>query len=580
LNYKWIILSKNEEREERLCKDLNISPILARVLINRGLVETEKAIQYLNPSLKEIHDPFMMKDMKKATERLLKAIHRGERILIYGDYDVDGLTSTAILSSFLRKMGVKVFTKIPDRLEDGYGLKEKYIHKAKDLGISLIVTVDCGISDNRTIDEANKLGIDCIITDHHEVSGPLPKALAVIDPKRRDCEFPFRDLAGVGVAFNLMIALRRDIRSTGVWEGEVEPNLREYLDLVALGTISDIAPIRDENRILVHYGLKELRKASRPGLRALINVSGINPRAIDVRTISFVISPRLNAAGRMGSPDRALNLLLSEDEGRANLIARELDEENRKRQAIEELIFQEAISMIDSLSDKELKAIVLGSERWHQGVIGIVASRLVERFYRPAILISIQNGKGKGSGRSIDSFDLMNGLIMCSSLLESYGGHSHAAGLEICEEKIEYFKNLFLDLAEKNLRDKDLYPSIFIDSPLDLSRIETKLVEDLSSLSPFGPSNPEPVFLADKVTICERWDIGKNNIKLRIKEGQRYFDGIGFGIADRFPSISPKEMALVYTPFLEDWQGLKLLKIKVVDMKERDKIEREGNCLI
>lgn len=569
MDYKWTTYPVDRDKEKRLLEELNISPIMARILINRGQGEPERAIRYLNPSLHALHDPFMMKDMKKATDRLIKALRGGEKILVYGDYDVDGLTSTAILSSFFRKLGAKVFTRIPDRLQDGYGLKEKYVYEAKECGVSLIVTVDCGISDHRPIEEAKRMGIDCIVTDHHEVAGALPQAHAVIDPKRKDCGFPFRDLAGVGVAFNLMIALRKELRSIGIWEEEIEPNLREYLDLVALGTISDIVPLQDENRIFVHYGLRELRRARRPGLRSLMNISSINHRTLDVRTVSFVISPRLNAAGRMGSPDRALHLLLSENEEKALPIARELDEENRRRQIIEEEILMDAISMLDSIPEREMKAIVLGSERWHPGVIGIVASRLVDRYYRPAILIALKNGRGKGSGRSIESFDLMSGLRMCSSLLESYGGHRYAAGLEICEGKIDDLRNLLIDLIERSLNSQDLLPSIMIDSKLALSMLNTKLVEDLNSIAPCGPSNPEPVFVAEGVWVCEVWSVGKNNLRLRLKEKDRYFDAIGFGIGERFQSIPSKEMSLAYTPFLEEWQGLKLVKIKVVDLKEK-----------
>jgi single-stranded-DNA-specific exonuclease len=569
MEYRWITLSGTKKLEERLTAELKISPLMARVLVNRGLSDPEQAQRYLNPKLKEnhLHDPFLMKDMKPAVYRLLKALQRGEKILIYGDYDVDGLTSTALISSFLTQTDAQILTKIPNRLEDGYGLKEKYIREAKEKGVSLIVTVDCGISNATSVALANQMDIDVVITDHHEITGPLPPSYATINPKQEGCPFPFRDLAGVGVAFNLIIALRKEMRTLGLWRGSGEPNLKEYLDLVALGTIADMVPLTDENRVFVYFGLKELQRTKRPGLLALMRIGRIASNILDLRSISFVFAPRINAAGRLGDPQRALDLLLAENEIEALTIAQELDEKNRKRQKIEERIFDEARCQVEALPESAKKALILGSDLWHPGVIGIVASKLVERFYRPTILISFQDGNGKGSGRSIDSFDLLEGLNLCHSFLERFGGHRLAAGLEIRKDRLDAFRNSLNRIVENRVCSEDLVPVIHIDSQLSLSQLNNQLVEELENLAPFGPSNPEPVFSVDRIKICESRQVGKGHLQLKVQEDKRLFNAIGFGLGTRFSSIPAGDVSMAFVPIMDEWQGKRRMRLKVLDLK-------------
>ncbi len=569
MEYRWITCSETNKLEERLAAELRVSPITAKVLINRGLNEPEKAHRYLYPTLKEdhLHDPFLMKDMKQAVERIIKALQCGEKILIYGDYDVDGLTSTALLLSILKQTGAQVLTRIPNRLEDGYGLKEKYVQEAKDMGVFLIITVDCGISNVQSVAMAKRMGIDVVITDHHEITGPLPPAYATINPKQEGCSFPFRDLAGVGVAFNLICALRKEMRPLGLWKKGREPNLKEFLDLVALGTIADMVPLLDENRVFVHFGVKELQRAKRPGLRALMKVGNHASGPLDVRSVSFVLAPRINAAGRLGCPQKALDLLLAEDEGEAFSIAQELDGENRRRQKIEGEIFQEALHQVGCLPESARKALVLGSDKWHPGVIGIVASKLVEQFYRPTILISFQGREGKGSGRSIDSFDLLEGLHLCQSFLERYGGHRMAAGLEIHKDKIDAFRTSLNLIVENSVACDDFFPAIQIDYPLSLSQLTSSLVEELGALAPFGPSNPEPVFSANRIMINESRKVGKSHIQLKVSDDTRLYDAIGFGLATRFPSIPSGDVSMAFVPIMNEWQGKRRIRLKVLDLK-------------
>ncbi|HAJ27687.1 MAG TPA: single-stranded-DNA-specific exonuclease RecJ, partial [Syntrophus sp. (in: bacteria)] len=426
---------------------------MSKILMSRNIVNLSDARKYLFPSLNDLHNPFLMKDMDKAVRRVIQAIQRKEKIVVFGDYDADGITAIAVMLKFFRGLLPETDFYIPDRIGEGYGLNHGAIDLLKGRKVDLIITVDCGVSDLECVAYASTLGIDTIILDHHEVPELLPDAVAVIDPHRPDCPFPFKNLAGVGIAFNFLIGLRGKLRQEGFWNNRTYPNLKDYLDLVALGTIGDISPLVDENRIFTKIGLDLITEDKRVGLKALKEICGIDTQVMDTNKASFCLIPRINAAGRVGSPSEAVKLLLTEDLTEARDIARVLDGYNRKRQAIEKTILHEILEEISKTTDPHLKSsLVFASTNWHPGVIGIVASRLVDRFYRPAILISLRNGIGKGSGRSIADFNIYQGLKKCESLLLSYGGHQYAAGISIREENINEFKHLLEGVIREDIQ--------------------------------------------------------------------------------------------------------------------------------
>ncbi|PJC73601.1 MAG: single-stranded-DNA-specific exonuclease RecJ, partial [Syntrophobacterales bacterium CG_4_8_14_3_um_filter_58_8] len=425
----------NQDIEELLVRELGISPIISRIMMSREICDPDVVRRYLSPSLQDLHNPFLMQDMKEAVDRLILAVYRNEKVVVYGDYDADGITSVVVLIHFLRGIYPGATYHIPDRITEGYGLNRGAVERFRSQGIGLIVTVDCGISDHDAVAYARQLGMDTIILDHHELSDTLPAAAAAVNPKRADCRFPFKHLAAVGIVFNFLIAMRGALRREGFWRNDSYPNLREYLDLVALGTIGDIVPLIDENRIFVKIGLDLISEERRIGLRALKQVSGLEHQVIDSSKASFTLIPRINAAGRIASAAEAVELLLSENLDQAEGLARKLDGFNRKRQAMEKVIFKEILEKVEKgIAVGESGPLVFASPHWHPGILGIVASRLVDRFGRPAILISLKDGVGKGSGRSVADFNIFEGLKRCQAHLLSYGGHHYAAGISIREE--------------------------------------------------------------------------------------------------------------------------------------------------
>ena len=433
----------------------------------------------------------------------MQAISGNEEIVIYGDYDADGITSVVILYKFLREITQHVTYYIPDRVQEGYGLKIPVIDKFKTDNIKLIITVDCGISDNEQIAYARSLGIDTIVLDHHEISGPLPPAVANINPNRKDCEFPFKDLAGVGIAYNFLIALRGTLRKEGFWKNDNYPNLKEYLDVVALGTIGDIAPLVDENRIFARIGLELLTEGKRPGIKALKEVSGIDSQVIDSFKASFCLIPRINAAGRIASAMDAVALLLTEDVKEARMYAEKLDAYNRRRQSMEKIILNEILEKIGNTPDIEkMNSLVFASDKWHPGVVGIVASRLVDLFSRPAFVISLSNGVGKGSGRSVSDFNIYEGIQQCASLLLSYGGHCHAAGISIKEDDIDEFACLLDEIIRNSAQSPEMVSSTLIDAECSLEDINLDLINQMKTLAPFGSRNPEPILCARNYKSC------------------------------------------------------------------------------
>jgi len=517
---KWRILKPDKKLAENISKALNCSPLIASLLVNRGIFSSKDAHDFLNISLDNIRHPFSMKDMDTAVSRIYKAIKFHEKILVFGDYDVDGVTSTALLMEFLRHTGADVSYYIPHRTKEGYGLQKSHITGiAVPAGINLIITVDCGSSSHEAVKAALEAGIETVITDHHMVPEKLPEAIAVINPKRSDCSSGFHDLAGVGVAFYLVICLRKFLRDMRFWESRPEPNLKNLCDLIALGTVADMVPLKDENRIFTKTGLDLINSGSRTGISALIKESGSNKYLFDSEEIAFRLAPRINALGRIDHAKEAVELLLSDDPGASGKIARQMNMMNAKRQTIERKILDDILEYIDSNPDAlEHQSIVLSNQSWHQGVLGIVASKMVEKFHRPVVLFAEKDGFAKGSGRSIPSFNLYEGLKACSKALEGFGGHSMAAGLSIKIDNLGLFKKEFEKTVAKMSLPEDSLPFVSIDHELEFNDINPNLIDEIESLKPFGAGNPEPVFLARNVTVISSEIVGENHRRMILSQ--------------------------------------------------------------
>ena len=563
---RWRVREPELALQKTLAASLNISTITSQLLINRGISDIQQAERFLSSTLSDIRSPLGMKGMKEGVERVQKALHNKEKIAIYGDYDVDGITSTSILLMFLKSAGANVSYYIPERIAEGYGLNADAISKLAERGVTLLITVDCGISDHAELKLAKGLGIDVIVTDHHEVPGDLPPAYAIINPKQSGCPFPFKNLAGVGVAFNFIIALRATLRDEGFWKEKEVPNLKEYLDLVALGTIADVVPLVDENRIFVKYGLMELTASTKPGIIALKEISGLNDVPINAGMVGYRLAPRINAAGRVGKGVDGVRLLTSESYDEAASIAKLLDDGNKERQGLEEVILREATGMVESGLISDRKSIVLASESWHPGVIGIVASRIAEKYYRPTVMIAIKDGVGKGSARSIHSFMLYEGLKECSHLLKEFGGHDYAAGLSINEENIEKFRDAFERVASNKLSDEDMVPEMDIDATMDLNDVTEGLVNELDNLAPFGEANPEPLLCSTGLGIADCKVVGNNHLKMRVKQGRTVRDAIGFGMGNL--NLSPGiNLDTAFIPQINLWNGGKSIQLKLKDVR-------------
>jgi len=567
---RWKLPDTNTEAQSLLARELEISPVVSQILINRGIATTEDAKRFLFPSLEQLHNPFLMKDMGKGVDRLIEAISGKEKIVIYGDYDADGITSTVILVNFLRKIHDDVTYYIPGRVEEGYGLSKTAIDKFRKDGTKLVITVDCGISNHEEITYAASSGIDVIVTDHHEVPDILPDCSAVINPHRNDCSFPFKSLAGVGVAFNFLIALRGKLRNLGFWKDRNCPNLREYLDLVAIGTIGDVVPLLDENRVLSKIGLSVANNTRRVGLKALMTISNMGNKTVSSESAAFRLIPRINAAGRIGAPEDAVELLLTDDENKATILARRLDSYNRKRQEMEKIILNEILEDIDTNIDiDKVNSLVFASHKWHPGVIGIVASKLVDRYYKPAILISIKDGIGKGSGRSIVEFNLYGGLEKkCSSLLLSYGGHRYAAGISIREKDIEEFSKTLSRAVREDIGDEKMSPETAIDALCGLNEIDYNLISQVELLAPFGNMNPEPVLCAKNIEISSLTTVGNNHLKMRASEDSAHYDSIWFNKGHLSPLLSGSTVNIAFTPQTNHWNGKSSIQLKIKDASE------------
>jgi single-stranded-DNA-specific exonuclease len=572
LKYRWKLREIQDDYEVKSIADaLNISEVLARLLIIRSIKNFSSAKSFFRPSIDSLHDPFIMDGMDAATMRVIKALTENEMICIFGDYDVDGTCATAILYLFLKELGANVDYYIPKRLTEGYGLSSAGIDHIKDLGASLLITVDCGITAIEETDYANKLGIDVIICDHHQPKEILPDALAVLDPLKPGCNYPFKYLSGAGIALKLAQGIADRIGK------RILP--LQYFDLAALAGAADIVPLIDENRILVKEGLELINTSPRPGIEAIIESAGITPGTLTSGQVVFTIAPRINAVGRLGDARRAVELLITKDKREALDLAKVLETENYQRRKIDVNTFDDALELVENSIDlKNNLAIILHHEEWHPGVIGIVASRLVEKYYRPTIMLTTVDGVAKGSARSISNFNIYDALKKCENLLLHFGGHQAAAGLAVEVEKLEEFKNKFNQIVRESIPEDDLFPEIQIDSVLKFSEITPKFLRILDQFSPFGPGNMRPVFLCKNVKVVNTPRIvGTNHLLAIVKQDgcEKVFDCIGFNMGNLYEDIiknnSAMDVVFSIDKTLRDGRFFPQLKFK--DIKIREKVE-------
>ncbi|MBR3512061.1 MAG: single-stranded-DNA-specific exonuclease RecJ [Clostridia bacterium] len=521
MNSKWKFYSPDKKLVKNLMTKYNFSELLATILVNRNISTEEDIKIFLEPTRNDFRDPFDMPDMKIASDRIIKAIKEKEKVIIYGDYDVDGITSITVLKKFLAERGLDVDYKIPNRLDEGYGLNRAAIEKIAEDGYKLIITVDCGISGNEEIELANSLGMEVIVTDHHEPLEELPKALAIVDCKRKDNKYPCNVLAGVGVVFKLIQAITITLKLD-------EKEYLKYLDYVCVGTISDIVPLIDENRVIAKLGLQLVSQTRSPGLKALISSAGYSE--INSNTVSFGIAPRINACGRMGFEDDAVKLFLTDDILEAEKLTKKLNEYNKQRQEIEKRILDEAILQIEKNHLEKNRAIIVGSEDWHHGVIGIVSSKITDMYFKPSILICFEGDIGNGSGRSIPGFDLHDALCKLSPYLEKYGGHEMAVGLTLKKSKFKKFKEEFEKIAEE-AKIEDIVSEIVVDKEITLKDITIENVNEIKKLEPFGEANKMPVFVYKnlKIDSIRALSEGKH-LKLTLKDGNSIINAIGFNM--------------------------------------------------
>ncbi len=541
---KIIIKPKGKENDILHLQDvLNIDEILANLLVQKGIKSFDEAKYFFRPELAQLHDPFMMKDMDKAVSRLNKAITGKEKILVYGDYDVDGTTSVALVYSFLKDIHSYIDYYVPDRYKEGYGVSEQGIEYAKETGVSLIIALDCGIKAIEKIDYAKQNGIDFIICDHHTPDEKIPNASAVLDPKRVDCNYPYKELSGCGVGFKFLQAFSNR-------KGIPFDNLLKYIDLVVISIASDIVDVTGENRILAHFGLKKLNNDPITGLKAIKKIAGVENKTLTISDCVFKIGPRINAAGRIKSGKYAVQLMVSEDVSEAKVFGRQIDEYNTDRKSFDRNITHEALRMIgNDIVLRNKKSTVLYNKDWHKGVIGIVASRLTETYYRPTVILTESNGLATGSARSVSDFNLYSAVLACSHLLENFGGHTFAAGLTLKVENIEEFSKCFEKYVSDNIKKRQTIPVVDVDAEINFSDITPKFFRILKQFAPFGPGNMSPVFLTEEVTDAGNSSpTGKSreHLKLHMKDiNDVEFPGIAFSLSHHYQEISKNKKFLV-----------------------------------
>ncbi len=565
---RWKIKQPSEDHVASIKKEFNTSEIIAKVLANRGIESLKSSHNFFNPSNDQLHDPFMMKNMDIAVDRISKNIQNQKPILIFGDYDVDGTTGASLLYLGLKDLNAIVEYYIPHREKEGYGLSAGGIDYAQSVGADLLITCDCGINAFQPVDYANEHGIDIIITDHHIPDKKLPNAYAVLNPKQKGCEYPFKGLCGCGVAFKLISAVSE---KSGIGQN-VGLN---YLDLVALATSADMVPILDENRVLVHGGLDQLEESKSPGIHQLLVQTGLVGESLNVGKLVFGLAPKINAAGRMGDANRTVELLTTSDKTRAEELASILVRENKRRQRIQEDIVNDAIRLVHSQVDLENnKVVIIGSKGWHPGVVGIVASRIKDEFSRPAIVIAFdKEGIGKGSARSIPHLDLYEALSYAAKFLEGYGGHPMAAGLTVHEDKFENFKSLFLRNVNKILTNDDLIPAISIDGEMALTDINSRFMRFLEKLGPFGPGNMRPKFVSRNLSISGQPRLMGNgeHIRFIVSQNGRNYPAVGFKLSSHYEDlIRGVPVDIAYVVEVNQWQGQSNIQLNVRDIQLSD----------
>lgn len=554
----WNFKKPQIELKDILSKKLGLSSLFAQLLISRGIADVDSAQSFLKNRLEDLCDPFLMADMDIAVRRLREALKKKELIFIATDFDVDGVTSCAILETELKRLGGIVKHYMPHRVRDGYGLNAEAVSLAKKAGAKVFVSLDCGITAFAEMRAIKEAGMDGIIIDHHMPSEThRPEALAILDPKQKRCSYPFKELASVGLVYKVVSALS-------------PVSAREYLDLVALGTVADVVPLRGENRIFVIHGLDALNKTKRQGILSLISAAGIGEKKISTHSISFMLAPRLNASGRIDSAHTSLDLLMATDVEEADALAGNLNVNNRQRQKIEEQVVREAMDLIEKeVNFKEDFIIVLSKEDWHPGVLGIVASKIVDRFYRPAVIISLQDGLGRGSARSIHNFHIYEALGQCECFLKEFGGHKYAAGITIDGKNIKAFKDLLNKVARKAFKTDLLAPVLEIDALIPLSLINEELLSSIDSLSPFGEGNPRPIFVSRGLSIKSKpVVVGKNSLKFWVSDGECTYEAIGFGLADFLGLVQEaKSIDIAYCLGWDTWNAHNSVQIEIKDIR-------------
>ena len=570
MNYegkKWVVRPQDPKTALQIAEALDTTPLVGQVLLNRGYGDIEDATQFMNCQLADLIDPYVLHGMQEAVERIIASLERQEKILVYGDYDVDGVTATSLILLFLRDLGFTTHYYIPKRVEEGYGVNKESIRKFNEEGIGLIITVDCGISSVEEISYANSLGMSVIVTDHHEPPIKLPDAAALINPLLAECSFPYKSLSGVGLAFYLIAGLRKGLRESGFFKEGEEPSLVEYLDLVAVGTIADIVPLTGINRILVRAGLEQINVNPRLGIKTLLEVCGIQPGHVDSSSVAYRLAPKINAAGRLSDAMRGVLLLTTDSREAAEREAGFLDVENDERQRIERKIYAEAVENIQSSGiENDHRSIVLSSADWHPGVVGIVASRLMERYYRPTVLLCLESGVYKGSARGIPNFHLFQGLSRCRDLLLEFGGHKYAAGIKITPENLEEFVERFESVVREMVPEEGFTPVIKLDAQSSLDELGMGEVAKFQDLSPFGAGNPEPVVLIKDVQILNPKVVGGDHLSFLAKQNGVTTGAIAFRQAHELERLEDR-MELAVVPEVQTWQGVSQVKLRVKGMR-------------
>ncbi len=566
MDKRWVLKPQGEDEVvNRLAGELRINKILVNLLVQRGITTYDEAKKFFRPSLEDLHDPFLMRDMDKAIERIGEALAKKEHILIYGDYDVDGTTAVSLVYTFLKGYSGNIGYYIPDRYKEGYGISKQGIDWAKENGYSLIIALDCGIKSNDKVEYAKSLGIDFVICDHHRPGAEIPAAVAVLDPKRNDCEYPYKELSGCGIGFKLIQAFAQ--------VNHVPFNqLEQFLDLVAISIAADIVPITGENRILAFYGLQRLNKEPRPGVKAILELTGIKKELV-INDIVFTIAPRINAAGRIEHGEKAVELLIQKKEDLASFLGDDINEQNTTRKNLDTLITDQALQQIENdESFRNRKSTVVYNPKWHKGVIGIVASRLTDKYYRPTIVLTRSNGHVSGSARSVKDFDVYNAIESCSDLLEQFGGHMYAAGLTMKEENVVEFTRRFEKIVSETIEDRMLTREIEVDAELNLKDITPSFYRILKQFAPFGPGNMAPIFRTSGVRDNGRGRVvGNNHLKLSLTQEEinsSLFDGIAFQLGHHHPMVEQQEsFDVVYHVEENTFNGRTTLQLNIKDLK-------------